>query len=195
MPPDEGLALHVAGLAAAEAVPGAPIVEIGSWCGKSGIYLGAAARDGGTVLVAVDHHRGSEENQPGWEWHDPSPSSIPRSASPTRCPTFRRTIGAAGLEDNVVAVVATLAGGRRARWPGPSPSCSSMAATASSRPTPTTECMVPQGGRGRFCWPSTTCSPIPPTVAAPPTRSTCGRWTTASPRSSATGSLRVLRRR
>ena len=65
MPPDEGLALHEAGLLAGELVPDAPLVEIGSWCGKSSVYLGAAARERGTVLFAVDHHRGSEENQPG----------------------------------------------------------------------------------------------------------------------------------
>src|SRR5680860_411420 len=56
MPPEEGLALHDAALAAGGAVPGAPLVEIGSWCGKSALYLGAAARQRGTVLFAVDHH-------------------------------------------------------------------------------------------------------------------------------------------
>ena len=106
MPPDEGAALHEAGLAAAAAVPGAPLVEIGSWCGKSGIYLGAAARAGGTVLLAVDHHRGSEENQPGWEWHDPSLVD-PVVGRIDTLPTFRRTIWEAGLEDHVVAVVAS----------------------------------------------------------------------------------------
>ena len=104
MPPDEGLALHAAGVAATTAVPGAPLVEIGSWCGKSGIYLGAAARAGGTVLLAVDHHRGSEENQPGWEWHDPSLVD-PVVGRIDTLPTFRRTIWEAGLEDHVVAVV------------------------------------------------------------------------------------------
>ncbi|HMV73613.1 MAG TPA: class I SAM-dependent methyltransferase, partial [Microthrixaceae bacterium] len=64
MPPDEGLALFRAGVEAAAAVPGAPLLEVGSYCGKSSVYLGAAARTADTVLVAVDHHRGSEENQP-----------------------------------------------------------------------------------------------------------------------------------
>ncbi|MEY2406808.1 MAG: 1-O-methyltransferase, partial [Acidimicrobiaceae bacterium] len=64
MPVDEGLALHDA--AAGVAVDG-PMLEIGSYCGKSAIYLGAAAQRVGTVLFSVDHHRGSEENQPGWE--------------------------------------------------------------------------------------------------------------------------------
>jgi predicted O-methyltransferase YrrM len=106
MPPDEGLALHDAGVLATTSAPGLPLLEIGSWCGKSGIYLGAAARTGGTVLVAVDHHRGSEENQPGWEWHDPTLVD-PAVGLLDTLPTFRRTIWEAGLEDNVVALVAT----------------------------------------------------------------------------------------
>ena len=104
MPPDEGLALHRAGAAATDAVPGRPLVEIGSWCGKSTIYLAAAARDGGTVLLAVDHHRGSEENQPGWEWHDPTLVDAVVGRIDT-LPTFRRTIWEAALEDHVVALV------------------------------------------------------------------------------------------
>jgi predicted O-methyltransferase YrrM len=104
MPPAEGLALHQAGLDAVAATPGAPLVEIGSWCGKSALYLGAAARAGGTVLVAVDHHRGSEENQPGWEWHDPSLVD-PATGLIDTLPTFRRTVWEAGLEGHVVAVV------------------------------------------------------------------------------------------
>ena len=67
MPADEGDALHAAALQATTAVPGAPIIEIGSYHGRSTIWLAAAARDAGTVVFAVDHHRGSEENQPGWE--------------------------------------------------------------------------------------------------------------------------------
>ena len=106
MPPDEGLALHHAGVAATAAVPGLPLVEIGSWCGKSSVYLGAAARSGGTVLLAVDHHRGSEENQPGWEWHDPTLVD-PVVGRIDTLPTFRRTIWDAGLEDHVVALVGT----------------------------------------------------------------------------------------
>ena len=66
MPPDEGLALHDA--ASNLAVAG-PLLEVGSYCGKSSVYLGTAARAQGRVLFALDHHRGSEENQAGWEWH------------------------------------------------------------------------------------------------------------------------------
>ena len=68
MPEDEGLALHRAGQAAAAV---GPLLEIGSYCGKSAVYLGTAARAAGTVLFTVDHHHGSEENQAGWEHHDP----------------------------------------------------------------------------------------------------------------------------
>jgi predicted O-methyltransferase YrrM len=104
MPPEEGLALHRAATAAAGAVPGAPLVEIGSWCGKSTVYLGAAAAEHGTLLFAVDHHRGSEEQQPGWEWHDPSLVD-PATGTLDTLPAFRRTIWSAGLEGTVVAVV------------------------------------------------------------------------------------------
>ena len=104
MPPDEGLALYEAGVAAGTALPGAPMVEIGTWCGKSAIYLGAAARDRETVLFTVDHHRGSEENQAGWEHHDPTLVD-PQTGLLDTMPTFRRTIHEAGLDDVVIAVV------------------------------------------------------------------------------------------
>ncbi len=104
MPADEGDALHAAALAAAAAVPGAPLVEIGSYCGRSTIWLAAAARAAGTVVFAVDHHRGSEENQAGWPWHDPSVVDA-RIGEIDTLPTFRATIHDAGLEDHVVAVV------------------------------------------------------------------------------------------
>jgi MMP 1-O-methyltransferase len=101
MPPDEGLALHDAALLA----EGGPLLEVGSYCGKSAIYLGAAARQLGTVLFAVDHHRGSEENQAGWEWHEPDLVD-PEVGKMDTLPVFRRTIHDAGLEGTVVAVVA-----------------------------------------------------------------------------------------
>src|SRR5215831_15543608 len=104
MPPDEGDALHDAAVAAARSVPGAPFVEIGTYAGRSTIWLGAAAREAGTVLFTVDHHHGSEENQAGWEHHDDSLVDAATGRMDT-LPLFRRTIADAGLEDVVVAVV------------------------------------------------------------------------------------------
>lgn len=104
MPPDEGDALYDAAVAAATAVPGLPLLEVGSYCGRSTVWLGAAARDRDTVVFAVDHHRGSEENQAGWEHHDPTVVD-PRTGRMDTLPIFRRTIFDAGLEEWVVAVV------------------------------------------------------------------------------------------
>lgn len=101
MPAAEGLALYEA--AASLTVQG-PILEVGSYCGKSAVYLGAAAQSAGRVLLCVDHHRGSEENQPGWEHHDPEVVD-PAVGLMDTLPFFRRTIFEAGLEDTVVAVV------------------------------------------------------------------------------------------
>ena len=104
MPPDEGDALFEAACAAGVAVPGLPFLEVGSYCGRSTVWLGAAARQCDTVVFAVDHHRGSEENQPGWEWHDTSLVD-PETGRLDTLPHFRRTIAVAGLDDAVVAVV------------------------------------------------------------------------------------------
>lgn len=103
MPDDEGAALHDAALAAAQAV-GGPLLEVGTYCGKSAVYLGAAARAAGTVLFTVDHHRGSEENQSGWEHHDTEVVDA-RTGRMNTLPFFQRTIEDAGLEDVVVGVV------------------------------------------------------------------------------------------
>ena len=101
MPDDEGAFLHAQAVAAA---PSGPLLEVGSYCGKSTIYLGAAARTAGATVFAVDHHRGSEENQAGWEHHDSSLVD-PELGLMDTLPIFRRTIHGAGLEDVVVAVV------------------------------------------------------------------------------------------
>jgi predicted O-methyltransferase YrrM len=85
-------------------VPGAPFVEVGAYCGRSTIWLAAAARDAGTVVFAVDHHRGSEENQPGWEHHDPSVVD-PEVGRIDTLPSFRRALLDAGLERFAIAVV------------------------------------------------------------------------------------------
>jgi len=103
MPVDEGDALYGAAVAAGSAVA-LPMVEIGSYCGRSTVWLGGAARACGTVLFAVDHHRGSEENQAGWEHHDPTVVDV-RTGRMDTLPWFRSTIHDAGLEDVVIAVV------------------------------------------------------------------------------------------
>jgi predicted O-methyltransferase YrrM len=101
MPPEEGLALYEAGLEAASI---GPLLEIGSYCGKSTVYLGAAARERGTVLFTIDHHRGSEEMQSDWDHHDPEVVD-PATGRMDSLPFLRRTIEKAGLEDTVVAIV------------------------------------------------------------------------------------------
>jgi predicted O-methyltransferase YrrM len=104
MPADEGDALHTAAATAAVAVPGAPMLEVGSYCGRSTIWLGDAARAAGTALFAVDHHRGSEENQAGWEHHDAEVVDA-RIGKMDTLPFFRRAIHDADLEDHVVGIV------------------------------------------------------------------------------------------
>ena len=101
MPEDEGDLLH---RYARERLPHGPVLEVGTYCGKSAVYLGAAAREVGGTVFTVDHHRGSEENQAGWEHHDASLVDAEFGLMDT-LPVFRRTIARAGLEDQVVAVV------------------------------------------------------------------------------------------
>jgi predicted O-methyltransferase YrrM len=81
-----------------------PCLEIGSYCGKSTLYLGAACRQNGSILFSVDHHRGSEEQQPGEEYFDPELFD-PQSGRPDTLREFRKTIASADLEDTVVPVV------------------------------------------------------------------------------------------
>ncbi|MBT2493394.1 class I SAM-dependent methyltransferase [Streptomyces sp. ISL-96] len=102
MPVREGLALYAAATEAGAL--GLPLVEVGTYCGRSTILLADAAREAGTVAVTVDHHRGSEEQQPGWEYHDPTVVD-PEVGLMDTLPTFRRTLHKAGLEDHVIAVV------------------------------------------------------------------------------------------
>ncbi|MFE2431390.1 class I SAM-dependent methyltransferase [Streptomyces sp. NPDC059373] len=104
MPAHEGLALYAAAADAARRLPGLPLLEVGTYCGRSTILLAGAAREAGTTAVTVDHHRGSEEQQPGWEYHDKELVD-PEVGLMDTLPTFRRTLHAAGLEDSVVALV------------------------------------------------------------------------------------------
>ena len=99
--PEEGRALYE--LAAVQAARG-PLVEIGSYCGKSAIYLGAAAKAAGGVLFTVDHHRGSEEHQPGWEYHDPALWDAEAGALDSAA-ALRETLARAKLEETVITVI------------------------------------------------------------------------------------------
>ncbi|MYT25530.1 class I SAM-dependent methyltransferase, partial [Streptomyces sp. SID7760] len=102
MPVREGLALYEA--AAGAGSLGLPLLEVGTYCGRSTILLADAAREAGVAAITVDHHRGSEEQQPGWEYHDPSVVD-PEVGLMDTLPTFRRTLHTAGLEDRVIAIV------------------------------------------------------------------------------------------
>lgn len=101
MPADEGRALYDAALRYLADGVG---VEIGTYCGKSTVLLGGAARQTGGVLYTVDHHHGSEEHQAGWEYHDASLVN-PDTGLFDTLPTLRRTLDAAGLDEYIVAVV------------------------------------------------------------------------------------------
>ncbi|HPU12859.1 MAG TPA: class I SAM-dependent methyltransferase [Aeromicrobium sp.] len=102
LPDNEAAALRAA--AAEHLLPGGVMVEIGTYCGKSTIHLGHVARQAGATLVTVDHHRGSEEHQEGWEYHDASLVD-PQTGAFDTMPVFRRAMFEAGLEDVVVPIV------------------------------------------------------------------------------------------
>jgi predicted O-methyltransferase YrrM len=98
---DEGRCLYDTALAAGRL---GPCLEIGSYCGKSTLYLGAACKICNSILFSIDHHRGSEEQQPGEEYFDPDLFD-PRSGQIDTFREFRTTIASAGLEDAVVPIV------------------------------------------------------------------------------------------
>ena len=103
--PDEGACLYQ--LARTASLLG-PSLEVGSYCGKSTLYLGTGARDGGGLVYALDHHRGSEEHQLGEEYHDAElyDEQLQQMDS---LPTFRRTLALAQLESTVLPIVASSA--------------------------------------------------------------------------------------
>lgn len=101
MDPEEGCRLYESALQASRL---GPCLEIGSYCGKSSLYLGAACRENGAILFSVDHHRGSEEQQPGEQYFDPELVD-PVSGRIDTLPLFRATLEAAGLDDTVVPIV------------------------------------------------------------------------------------------
>jgi len=121
MPDDEGRALYEAARRAGNAFDAATFVEIGAWCGKSTVYLGAAAEETGAVLLSIDHHHGSEENQQGWAHHDTEVVD-PRTGRIDTLPFWRRTVDDCALGASVIGVVGdspTLA----ARWSTPLAFC------------------------------------------------------------------------
>lgn len=101
MPADEGAELFAQ---ACSALFHGPVLELGTYCGKSAIYLGAAASLVGGTIVTVDHHRGSEEHQPGWDYHDATLVDPELNRFDTLA-RFRSTLAGAGLEEHVVAIV------------------------------------------------------------------------------------------
>ncbi len=98
---DEGRALYAAAL---EAGRNGPCLEIGSYCGKSAVYLGLACKKTGNVLYSIDHHRGSEEQQPGEEYFDPDLFDS-RAFAVDTFSAFRQTLVLADLEQTVIPVV------------------------------------------------------------------------------------------
>ena len=94
-----------------------PCLELGSYCGKSSVYLGLACRAQAQVLFAVDHHRGSEEHQFGELYHDADLFDEHLSKMDS-FPSFRHTLAAAALEDTVVPIVTHSALARKA-WQTP----------------------------------------------------------------------------
>lgn len=98
---EEGRSLYEIALEASRA---GPCLEIGSYCGKSTIYLGIACKTNNGILFSIDHHRGSEEQQPGQPYFDPALFN-PETGRVDTFHEFRRTLEKAGLEDTVVALV------------------------------------------------------------------------------------------
>ena len=101
MPPDEGRALHDIALAQGS---GGTWLEVGAWCGKSAVFLGAAAEERDSVLYSLDHHHGSLENQRGWEHFDEALVD-PVDGRLNTLPSWQRTIADAGLEEVVLGLV------------------------------------------------------------------------------------------
>ncbi len=99
--PEEGQRLYEVALEASKC---APCLEIGSYCGKSTVYLGTACKANGSVLFSIDHHRGSEEQQPGEEYFDPELLD-PETGKIDTFKFFRKTLELAELENTVVPIV------------------------------------------------------------------------------------------
>lgn len=101
LPDDEGEHLHQIALEGASI---GPLLEIGSYCGRSTLWLAEAARQHDTVVFALDHHRGSEEHQPGELFHDSA--LVDHTGQVDTFSEFRRNIAGAGVEEHVIPIVA-----------------------------------------------------------------------------------------
>ena len=98
---DEGICLYNHALSSSKK---GPILEIGSYCGKSTIYLAAAAKEYNCSVYSVDHHTGSEENQVGWEYHDIELFDE-ETGKINSFPEFMRNLRKANLLDTVIPIV------------------------------------------------------------------------------------------
>jgi predicted O-methyltransferase YrrM len=114
MAPEEGERLYELAL---EAGQRGPCLEIGGFCGKSTLYMGCGCRDAGTVLFSVDHHRGSEEHQPGEDYFDPALWD-PRLGRFNSFPAFMQAVEKGGLTETVIPIVAASATAAR-EWATP----------------------------------------------------------------------------
>ena len=103
MADDEAQALY---RYASAASPHGAVLEVGSYCGKSTLYLGAAVKPHGGTVFAVDHHRGSEEHQQGEEYHDAALFDADEGLFDS-FKEFRKNMRLAGLDNTVVPIVAS----------------------------------------------------------------------------------------
>jgi predicted O-methyltransferase YrrM len=99
---DEAERLHEL---AREASALGPCLEIGSYCGHSAAYLGLGCQEAGGTLYSLDHHEGSEEQQPGEPYHDPELLN-PKTGRIDTFPLFRKTLRELSLEKTVIPIVA-----------------------------------------------------------------------------------------
>lgn len=100
---EEGMALYNKALIYTKR---GPCLEIGSYCGKSALYIGSAAKENNQTLFSIDHHRGSEEQQPGEEYCDPDLINDSGKGINT-LPYFLETIKRAKLEDTVSPIISS----------------------------------------------------------------------------------------
>lgn len=81
-------------------------LEIGSYCGKSSVYLGSAVKENGQKLYSIDHHKGSEEQQPGEEYFDSDLINAEGNGIDT-LPFFLETIEKSKLDKFIIPIVST----------------------------------------------------------------------------------------